>query len=191
MSCVDVATTGFPFDRVVLVAVCCLGLGTLLLLLARARRNGKAIGVVALLVVAVSAAVIAGAPAATAGPCPPGSAALSSLTIVQTSINIGLAPHKAPSAITGRIANHSSTAVYVGAVTVTIVAIVKAPRAGPGSCTAADYAVIAPRMRVEHELKSGQSLDFGGASIGFHSTALNQDACQGALVRLRFLGSAG
>lgn len=188
-SCITVANTGFPFDRFMALAAICLAVGALLLLLGWTNRRGRAVGVVALLILAIGAAVIAGASAANADRCAPITNSQSELRIVQTSTNIGLAPRVAPAGITGRITNTGNANTFVKSVTVSIDAIVKASGATIGSCTATDYTLMSPTMRVARTLKPGQSVDFGGAVIGFRSTAVNQDACQRAIVRLRFTSS--
>jgi hypothetical protein len=190
-SCITVANTGFPFDRFVLIAAICLAAGALLLLLGWAHRRGRAVGVVALVVLAVGASVIAGASAANAQRCGPssGSGSGSSLTIVQTSTNIGLAPAVQPAGVTGRVTNRGSADVYVDSITVGIVAVVKTAGASAGDCKASDYVVTRPTMILRRTLHPSESATFGGAAIGFLSTASNQDACQGALVRLRFTSS--
>jgi hypothetical protein len=190
-SCITVANTGFPFDRFVLIAAICLAAGALLLLLGWAHRRGRAIGVLALMVLAVGASVIAGASAANADRCAPnsGSGSGSALTIVQTSTNIGLAPAVQPAGITGRVTNRSNADVYVDSITVGIAAIVKTPDAIAGDCTVSDYTLTTPTMNVGRTLHPSESANFGGAAIGFRSTATNQDPCQGALVRLRFTSS--
>jgi hypothetical protein len=188
-SCITVANTGFPFDRFILLAAICLAAGALLLLLGWAHRRGRAVGVVALMVLAVGAAVIAGASAANADRCAPSTNSQAALTITQTSTNIGLAPSVAPAGITGRITNTGNANTFVRSVTVSIVGIVKAPGARPGSCTASDYTLMRPTMHVARTLHRGESANFGGAAIGFRSTAVNQDACQRAIVQLRFISS--
>jgi hypothetical protein len=191
IGCITVANTGFPIDRIILVATSCLIGGAVLLLLGRARRRGRSAGVLALalVVVAVAASVIAGASAATAGQCAPDTNSQSALTIVQTSSNIGLSPTVPPAGITGRLTNNSDKDVFVGSVTVSIVAIAKAAHASSGPCTAGDYTLTSPLMRVGQTLHGGQSVDFAGAAIGFRGSAANQDACQRAIVRLRFTSS--
>jgi hypothetical protein len=100
----------------------------------------------------------------------------------------GLAPGVAPAAISGVINNHG-TAVFVAAVTVSIVGVVTAPGAAAGRCDTTDYLLLDTRMPVGRTVHPGESAPFSGAAIGFNNTSANQDACKNARVDLRYVSS--
>ena len=57
------------------------------------------------------------------------------------------------------------------------------------ACRADDYLVVDAQMPVGHVVRPGQSLAFGGAAIGFRTSAANQDGCKIARVVLRYISS--
>lgn len=186
MRCDLLPTTGLstPVVAVLAIALCCVVVGTLVVV-ARPRHRRGALGALLLvLVLAVSVGPgVAAAPAqAAATGCVQGGAD-GRLTVTQTSTMDGLAPGVAPAPITGLLVNVSTDETVVAAVDVEILSVVPA---GTGACSAEDYTVVDPRMRVDETLQGGASTTFDGASIGFRSSAENQDACQGATVRLLY-----
>jgi hypothetical protein len=205
VTCAPLASTGVPALALIAAAAFCLGVGGALLWLTRERpgRRGAAITVV-LLVLATCGltTAIAGLPSAHANPrCTvvgqpnqpsrvgPGRTGHQSLTIAQTSRLIGLAPGVRPESITGTITNSSPASAIVTAVSVSVAGVTTASAATPGACDASDYVLIDPVMPVGRILAAGQSVVFAGAWIGFNNKATNQDACKGAIVHLRYLGS--
>lgn len=186
MRCDLLPTTGLstPLAAVLAIALCCVAVGTLVVV-ARARHRRSALG--ALLLVLVLAVTVgpglAAAPAQAAATGCVQDDADGRLTVTQTSTMDGLAPGVAPAPITGLLVNVSTDETVVAAVDVEILSVVPA---GTGACSAEDYTVVDPRMRVDETLQGGASTTFDGASIGFRSSAENQDACQGATVRLLY-----
>lgn len=174
MNCEGVAGTGTPLAAILLVAAACLLLGLLLVGASRSgRQRGTTTAVTALLLLSGAlASGIAAAPPASSLPANclagPSAQAHPHLTITQTSTMSGLAPGVAPAAITGLIANNGSSATHVIAVTVSIVSVVKARGAAPGSCGASDYILIDPRMPVDrtvHPQRPRPSLAPRSASV--------------------------
>jgi len=110
------------------------------------------------------------------------------LTITQTSTMRGLAPGVEPKDITGLVVNNGPDDTFITAIVVDIVGVERASGAVAGRCDASDYVLLDVRMPVGQALAPyGGSTTFTGASIGFkNKPAKNQDACQGATVRLRY-----
>lgn len=186
MRCDMLPATGLdtPLAVVLGVVLCCVLLGALGTA-ARSRHRRGALGALAL-VLALMVTVgpgLAAAPAQAADADCVQDGADGRLTVTQTSTMDGLAPGVAPAAIAGLLVNVSTDATVVAAVDVEILSVVPT---GAGACDAEDYTVLDPRMRVDQTLQGGASATFEGASIGFRSTADNQDACQGATVRLLY-----
>lgn len=214
MSCGTVASTGVPALTVLALGAGLLAAGTGLLLLTRRRRAGITTAVVMLGVLAgglvagssASAPASAGTPGCTAGSGPasagpasagpdsagptagPSSAPVGAadLTIIQTSTMAGLAPGVAPAVISGTITNRGSASTYVAAVTVTITGVTAAT---VGTCDTSDYLLLDKAMPVGRTLRPGESANFTGARIGFYDKAVNQDACQRAVIHLRYVSS--
>jgi hypothetical protein len=193
MTCGGVASTGVPVAAIVAVGAAVLCAGLALLVLARTRRGRSSTAVVVLLL--ISSALLLGSstgtPARAAAPdCSgalPVTSATNSVTIVQTSTIIGMAPGVAPAPITGRVTNRGGRATRVTSVTVSIAGV--SPRRGHsvGRCRAGDYVLRAVTMPVNRTLEPGESAEFRGASIGFRNKSINQDACKGAVVGLRYV----
>ncbi len=110
-----------------------------------------------------------------------------SVTLTQTSTIENLAPGVPPVAITGLIINDGTEDVFVTAIDVEIISVIRALDAATGVCGASDYILLDTRMPVGRTVAAnGGSTAFSGASIGFNNTSTNQDACQGATVNLLY-----
>jgi hypothetical protein len=190
MTCSALASTGLEFVPTLMLLLAAAGLmvAGIMLLSWRRIRRGRRLMVACLLVLIGGSLAFTGAQgamAATSG-CANVPAVNNTMTITQTSLLTGLAPNVAPAAIVGVVTNNSSDSTYVTAIVVSIEAVTT--RTGAvGVCGADDYLLLAPRMPVGETLQGGGSATFGGASIGFNDTSVNQDACQGAIVTLRYL----
>jgi hypothetical protein len=185
-ACTHLASTGLGFSvlTVTTVAIACLFIG-IVFLWAR-KRQGRRLLTVLLVMLGLCAVVGIAQPssahAATTG-CVDSSPAF---TIVQTSTIGGLAPGTPVLPITGTGTNSANTSIYVDSVAVRIVSVTKSPLAAHGTCDASDYVIQNPEMPIGETVAAGQSVEFGGASIGFSDRATNQDACKGATVHLRY-----
>jgi hypothetical protein len=189
MNCLPVASTGLPVFALLSVGGIFVLAGVLSLILARSRRGKLAIVVVLLLLVSGGlTSALTSSPAAEAAtqPCPP---APDPLTITQGATLTGLAPGVAPTAITGTVVNNSGHTVLVNRISVRITSVTQAPGAAAGECDATDYVMLHAVMPVGRALAPGASVRFTRASIGFRNKAVNQDACQGASVGLRYVSS--
>ncbi len=191
MTCGTLSFTGLNehLGLVVLIAVACLVVGVTILLVARHRRAGVAVGAL-LLVLVIGTVVIA--------PTMPAEAASSdcvqadnSLTVTQTSTMQGLAPGIDPVPITGRVVNNGTDSTRITAVEVEITSVTTGLGSTPGTCDASDYLLRDVRMSVERTLGPGGSTEFSGASIGFGNKATNQDACQNATIHLLYTANPG
>lgn len=196
MSCGELATTGSGLVAPLILAAACLVVGVVALFVARTRRSRTAAaGVFVVLLsggltsgMADTSSARAAAPDCSAAPSP---SAGNSLTITQTSTMSQLAPALAPAAITGLVVNTGSDSTYITAIAVSIVSVTKSPGAGAGAgiCDASDYVLRDVTMPVDRMLEPGGSATFDGASIGFRDKSINQDACQGAAIGLRYVSS--
>jgi LPXTG-motif cell wall-anchored protein len=186
VNCEPLPNTGLDANLglFLLVAIGCLVLGMLALLASRRRRTRAAALVMILSMVGAAFAI---------SPEPPATAETSncettetSLTVVQTSTMNGLAPGRAPVAITGRVVNNSTDSTYLTAVEVEITSVSTRPGSRPGPCDVSDFYLLNTRMLVERTLGPGGSSPFTGASIGFRNKSTNQDACQRAVIHLLY-----
>jgi hypothetical protein len=189
MGCGVLASTGLDFLPTLLFLLGAAGLlmvGILLLSWRRIRSDRRLLVVCLLVLVGGSLAFTGaqGAMAATSG-CTDSPEVNNTLTITQTSALEGLAPGIAPTAITGVVANDSADSTYITAIMVSIEAVTMSSSA-VGVCGVDDYLLLVPRMAVGQTLEAGGSATFGGGSIGFNDTSLNQDACKGATVTLHY-----
>jgi hypothetical protein len=188
MSCANLAGTGFPLAEVVLSGAALTVTGVLLLVWSRNRHGGNASLLVLLLAVVAIWATARSSPARAADVvCPPVGQA--DLVITQTSVNVGLAPGKAPELLTGVVRNDGTRSTLVTAITVRIASVSKAPNAPAGTCTPEDYVLLDTTMPVGKTLGPGDSAAFAGAHIGFNDKSVNQDACQQATVHLEYTSS--
>jgi hypothetical protein len=108
------------------------------------------------------------------------------LTITQTSALTGLAPGVPPITITGTVRNDADEAVSVRIITVSILVVRTAPHAPHGSCNESDYRIVNGTMLVDLQIPPHVTIEFGGAVIGLINKAVNQDACQGSIVKLDY-----
>ena len=113
------------------------------------------------------------------------------VTVTQTSALLGLAPGVAPTPITALVTNTSSDSVQIAAVVVEITSVTLASDAALGTCGPSNYVVSGARMAVGRTIDAGQSVAVNGASIGFRSIGVNQDACQRAVVQLAYTAQSG
>jgi hypothetical protein len=176
MSCAALAMTGgsVTLQLVGALALMLLGLGIVLVI---RRRRGAAIALV-VMVLLVAVSVTPDAPAQAAGIC--------SLKIVQTSTMNGLAPGRAPDAITGLVTNNGTEETDIVGIVVSIASVTTAPGAAAGTCDASDFTLLNPLMLIGVRLPPGGSTTFGGASIAFRNGLTGQNACKGSTVVLSY-----
>lgn len=186
MNCDPLPNTGAgaAVGPILLIALGCLVLGTILLALSRRRKTGVSAALAVLVVLSAALALAPGTPAQAAdSDCLTGN---NSLTVTQTSSMLGLAPGVAPVPITGLVVNNGTDSTYLRAVDVEITGVTGRPGSPLGSCTAGDYVLLDTLMPVGRTLGPGGSTAFTGASIGFRNKTVNQDSCQHAVVHLLY-----
>ncbi|RFA17322.1 hypothetical protein B7R21_00875 [Subtercola boreus] len=215
----ELSNTGLPVAAFVVVGLVCLlaGAAVFVVLGARNRRARTGGALVLLLLVGGVLGVVGGAPSAQAAAvtvvvsaagatapasddCPDGSGggggrggggsgADNTLTIIQTSVNSGIAPGGAPTTLVGTITNHGTASARISVVTVSIERVTKASGATEGACDASDYVLRDAAMPVGRTLEPEETAGFSGASIGFSEKGTNQDACKGAILHLTYVSS--
>lgn len=83
--------------------------------------------------------------------------------------------------------NNGPDSTFLTAIRVEIAAVTKLRGAAAGRCDASDYLLLDTRMDVGRTLApGGGSTTFSGAAIRFNNKSSNQDACQGATIKLRY-----
>ncbi len=188
MNCDPLPNTGLDANLglFLMIASGCLALGVVLVLASRRRRRrtGAVVSLLVLAIIGAAFVVPSGTPAqASTSDCGTTS---NSLTVTQTSTLVGLAPGLPPVGITGLVVNNSLDSTYITAVEVEIVSISARSGSRPGTCDTSDYFLLDTRMLVERTLDPGGSAPFTGAAIGFSDKAVNQDACQHAVIHLLY-----
>ncbi len=110
------------------------------------------------------------------------------ITAVQTSTVSGMRPGDSAQQLSGTFNNPNSGPVYVTTVTASIDSVVKDAGAPAGTCEASDYTLANATMAVGAEIPAGNAQgSWLGATIKFNNKpAVNQDACKGATVNLRY-----
>lgn len=110
----------------------------------------------------------------------------STLTVNQTSTLTAMHPGDSPQTLSGNFDNASSGPVHVASVTVAISSVTVGGVAATG-CSAADYTLTGATMAAVQDVPVGTGVGtWSGATIQFHNTTANQDACQGATVNLAY-----
>ena len=186
MNCTELAATGLDLATVLIAGAIILGVGLLLIVVVHTRRGARTALLVAVALVAGIAWAPLDAQPVQAARVSCSADAPDSLTLAQTSVMEGLAPNTSAAPIAGRVTNVSADDTFITDVTVSIIGVVKAAGAVAGTCDASDYVIVEPVMDVNEALAGGASTTFAGASIGFVDKPSNQDACQGAAVRLLY-----
>jgi hypothetical protein len=113
----------------------------------------------------------------------------SSLAITDLSTPSNLAPGVTAGAVTFTVTNSGTSSAHVNQVTISLVSISGAGTdAGKPACTTADYTLSNPVQTVNQTIAPSGHFDASAstATLGFNSTAANQDNCQGATVNLAY-----
>ena len=97
-------------------------------------------------------------------------------------------PGQAAQTLSGDFDNRNARAIHVGTVRASIAAVTKAPGAATGSCDAGDFTLADRTMTVGVDVPSGPGAGaWTGATIEFNNKpGVDQNACQGATVKLRY-----
>ena len=109
------------------------------------------------------------------------------LTVNQTGTLTDMFPGDSAQTLSGDFDNTSSGPVHVTSVTVRIASVTDGSVVATG-CSAADYTLVGATMTVVQDVPVGTAVGtWGGATIQFHNTTANQDACQGMTVNLAYV----
>ena len=102
-----------------------------------------------------------------------------------------VAPGVPAQTLSGNFDNRSSDAVHVGTVRVRIASVRKAPGAAAGTCDAGDFKLANRVVQVDADIPSGSGQGaWTGPTIAFdNQPGVNQNACMGAAVKLRYTTS--
>ena len=97
-------------------------------------------------------------------------------------------PGQAAQTLSGDFDNRNARAIHVGSVRASIAAVSKAPGAAAGTCDASDFTLANRTMTVGADVASGPGTGaWTGATIQFDDKpGVDQNACQGATVKLRY-----
>jgi hypothetical protein len=148
------------------------------------RANSKTTLTLAIAAAIVLIGGVAGYAFWTSGGAGSGTAATGSstdLVVHQTSLVDSMGPGVPAQALSGNFDNDGSSATYVDGLSVVVTGTDHL------GCTAADYTITGSPMALGTSVPVGDGQGtWTGAEIEFHSTASNQDACQGATVSLAY-----
>lgn len=99
-----------------------------------------------------------------------------------------LAPGRPAQTLSGTFDNRSSDAVHVRTVRVRIASVRKAPGAAAGTCDAGDFTLADRVAKVDADVPSGSGTGaWSGPTLAFaNQPGVNQNACMGAAVQLRY-----
>ena len=97
-------------------------------------------------------------------------------------------PGQAAQTLSGDFDNRNARAIHVGTVRASIGAVTKAPGAAAGTCDSSDFTLARRTMTVAADVPSGAGNGaWTGATIRFNNKpGVDQNACQGATVKLRY-----
>jgi hypothetical protein len=156
----------------------------------------RKVGKKAIVVLAVTGVIAIGGAAFafwTAGGTGTGTVAVGTntpITVNQTSTVTGIAPGVAAQPLSGNFTNANTSTVHVATVTVTVTSTDKPLNTPNPGCTAADFTIVGGTMAVNADVVVGTNTGaWTGATIAFNNTAINQDACKGAVVKLAYVAA--
>jgi hypothetical protein len=113
------------------------------------------------------------------------------LRVNQTADLVPAAPGTPAQTLSGTFDNRNGQPVHVSTVVVSIASVGKAPGAAPGTCDASDFTLTHRAITVAADVPSGRGTGaWRGGSIAFHNKpGVDQNACQGATVKLGYTTS--
>ena len=115
----------------------------------------------------------------------------SPLRVNQTKQLAAAGPGVPAQTLSGNFDNRNGQPVHVSIVRVSIAAVSKAPGAAAGSCDASDFTLEHRTITVAADVPSGRGTGaWTGGSIAFNNKpGVDQNACQGATVKLGYTAS--
>jgi len=113
------------------------------------------------------------------------------LGINRTADLVAVSPGVPAQTLSGTFDNMNGRPVHVSAVHVSIAKVIKAPGAAAGSCDASDFMLTHRTIAVAADVPSGRGKgSWTGGAIAFNNkSGVDQNACQGATVKLRYTTS--
>lgn len=113
------------------------------------------------------------------------------LSVNQTADLASVSPGVPAQRLSGTFDNINGQPVHVSTVRVSIAKVIKAPGAAAGTCDATDFTLQHRAITVAAEVPSGRGTgSWTGGSIAFNNKpGIDQNACQGATVKLGYTAS--
>ncbi|MEO8688439.1 MAG: hypothetical protein ABI611_09500 [Solirubrobacteraceae bacterium] len=110
------------------------------------------------------------------------------LRVNQTAELASVSPGFPAQTLSGTFENLNGQPVHVSTVRVSIGAVIKAPGAAAGSCDASDFTLRHRTITVGADVPSGRGTDaWTGGAVAFNNKpGIDQNACQGATVKLAY-----
>jgi len=113
------------------------------------------------------------------------------LAVNQTADLAPVSPGVPAQTLSGTFDNLNGHAVHVSTIRVSIAKVLKAPGAAAGTCDASDFTLKHRTIAVAADVPSGrQTGSWTGGTVAFNNKpGIDQNACQGATVKLRYTTS--
>jgi hypothetical protein len=110
------------------------------------------------------------------------------VTVNQTSELASVSPGVPAQTLSGTFENLNGQPVHVTAVRVSIARVIKAPGAAAGTCDATDFTLQDRTIAVDATVPSGRGTgSWAGGAVAFNNKpGVDQNACQGAMVKLGY-----
>jgi len=114
-----------------------------------------------------------------------------SVGVIQTARLAPVVPGTPAQTLSGTFDNRSSEPVHVATIRVSIAKVIKAPGAAAGTCDASDFVLTHRTIAVGSDVPSGRGTgSWTGGKVAFNNKpGVDQNACQGATVKLRYTTS--
>ena len=111
--------------------------------------------------------------------------------VIHTARLAPVVPGTPAQTLSGTFDNRSSEPVHVATIRVSIAKVVKAPGAAAGTCDASDFVLTHRTIAVAADVPSGRGTgSWTGGEVAFNNKpGVDQNACQGATVKLRYTTS--
>jgi hypothetical protein len=110
------------------------------------------------------------------------------LSVIQTADLGSVSPGTPAQTLSGTFDNRNGRAVHVSSIRVSIAKVIKARGAAAGSCDASDFKLTHRTIDVAADVPAGRGTgSWSGGTVAFNNKpGIDQNACQGATVKLRY-----
>jgi hypothetical protein len=110
------------------------------------------------------------------------------LTVNQTADLGPVNPGAPAQTLSGTFDNRNGHAIHVASIRVSIAKVIKARGAAAGSCDASDFTLTQRTIAVAADVPDGRGTgNWSGGAVAFNNKpGIDQNACQGATVKLRY-----